>query len=147
MANAGKLMNWEIVVQFSFLKAALAGSVVLFAVADASAWTRQSSVTTARGTYRGSAVGNCAGGVCNRAATVIGPKGRTVNETGTLMRTGPGQYSYTGNAIGPNGGVANTTGNLSKTGPGQYGYTSNTTGPNGGSVERSGSIVIVRPPQ
>ncbi len=124
----------------------LAGFLIASATEDASAWTRRGSFTGARGTYNSTAVGVCAHGACTRSETIVGPKGRTVTENGTLTRTAPGQYNYTGQATGPKGGVYNTTGSAVRTAPGQYSTNSTTTGPNGGSVSREGSITIVRPP-
>lgn len=98
--------------------AALAGLMVVGAAADASAWTRQGSVTTWRGTYAYQGSGGCAAGTCSRSRSVTGPYGGTVSRSGSVTRTAPGQYSY------------------SRT----------TTGPYGGSVTRSGSVVVAPGP-
>ena len=42
-------------------------------VSPADAWTRSGSITTARGTYTGSASGGCSGGTCSRSRSVTGP--------------------------------------------------------------------------
>jgi hypothetical protein len=101
----------------SITGAALAGLLLAGSAADASAWTRQGTVTTARGTYTVNAAGGCAGGVCSRTRTVTGPNGGTVRSSGTVVRTGPGQFSYQGQ----------------------------TTGPYGGTITRSGTVVVNRP--
>src|SRR5262245_25904826 len=96
----------------SFTSAALAGLLLAGSAADASAWTRQGTVTTWRGTYTVNAAGGCAGNVCSRARTVTGPYGGTVTRSGTVVRTGPGQFSYQGQLIGPNGGTITPPGTV-----------------------------------
>ena len=67
----------------SFASAGLAGLLLAATAADASAWTRHTTVNTWRGTYTVNAAGGCAGGVCSRTRTVIGPYGGTVTQSGS----------------------------------------------------------------
>jgi len=101
----------------SITGAALAGLLLAGSAADASAWTRQGTLTTARGTYTVNGSGGCGGGVCGYNKIVRGPYGGTVTRSGTVVRTGPGQYSYR----------------------------DQTTGPYGGTITRSGTVVVNRP--
>ena len=78
----------------SLTSAGLAGLLLAATAADASAWTRHTTVNTWRGTYTVNAAGGCSGGVCSRTRTVTGPYGGTVTRSGTVVRTGPNQYSY-----------------------------------------------------
>src|SRR5262245_37548711 len=87
----------------SFTSAALAGLLLAGSAADASAWTRQGTVTTWRGTYTVNSAGGCAGNVCSRTRTVTGPYGGTVTRSGTIVRTGPGQFSSQGHVTGAYG--------------------------------------------
>jgi hypothetical protein len=96
---------------------ALAGLLVVGAAADANAWTRQGSVTTARGTYYSHGSGGCAAGTCSRSATVTGPYGGTYTRQGSVTRTAPGQYQYSGTATGPRGGTVTRNGTVTVTPP------------------------------
>lgn len=87
----------------ALISVVLATLVSVGAASQADAWTRSGSVTTARGTYTGSASGGCAGGTCSRSASVTGPNGKTVSRTGSVARTGPYRYGYTRTTTGPNG--------------------------------------------
>jgi hypothetical protein len=125
----------------SITTAALAGLLLAGSVADASAWTRHGTVTTPRGNYAVHGSGGCAGGVCNYNRTVRGPYGGTVARSGTVVRTGPGQYNYQGSVTGPYGRTVTRSGTAVHTGPGQYNYQGSATGPYGGTVTRSGTVV------
>ena len=83
--------------------AAIAGLLLLGTAAEASAWTRHGTVTTARGTYAVNGAGSCAGGTCSRTRTGTGPNGGTVTRSGSVTQTAPGQYQYSGAATGPYG--------------------------------------------
>ena len=96
----------------SFTSAALAGLLLAATAADASAWTRHTTVNTWRGTYTVNAAGGCAGGVCSRTRTVTGPYGGTVTRYDTVVRTGPGQFSYRGQTTGPYGGTVTRSGTV-----------------------------------
>ncbi len=101
----------------SFASAGVAGLLLAATAADASAWTRQTTVNTWRGTYTINGAGGCAGGVCSRTRTVTGPYGGTVTQSGTVVRTGPGQFSYQGRVIGPYGGTITRSGTVVVTPP------------------------------
>ena len=96
----------------SFASAGLAGLLLAATAADASAWTRQGTVTTPRGTYTVNSSGGCAVGVCSRTRTVTGPYGGTVTRSGTVVRTGANQYSYQGSVTGPYGGTITRSGTV-----------------------------------
>src|SRR3954469_18313939 len=80
----------------SFASAGLAGLLLAATAADASAWTRRTTVDTWRGTYTVNAAGGCAGAVCSRTRTVTGPYVGTVTQSGSVVRTGPNTYNYQG---------------------------------------------------
>jgi len=90
----------------------VAGTLGFAAVTEANAWTRNGSVTTARGTYTGQASGTCAGGTCTRTRSVTGPNGKTVTQSGSVTRTGPHRYRYTQTTTGPNGGSVTRSGRV-----------------------------------
>lgn len=94
---------------------AFAAAALAMTVAPASAWTRNSSVTTPRGTYTGSASGECAYGAgCQRGSTWTGPNGGTVNHQGSAYATGNGSINYGGSTTGPNGGTVSRGGTISR---------------------------------
>jgi hypothetical protein len=95
-----------------FASAGLAGLLLAATAADASAWTRYTTVNTWRGTYTVNAAGGCAAGVCSRTRTVTGPYGGTVTQSGSVVRTGPGQFSYRERTIGPYGGTITRSGTV-----------------------------------
>ena len=97
--------------------AALAGTLIVGTAADASAWTRNGTVSTWRGTYTVHGGGGCAGGTCSWGRTVTGPYGGTWTRSGTVTQTGPGQYSYSGRATGPYGGTVTRSGTVTVTPP------------------------------
>ena len=68
------------------LLSALAGTLSIAAVADASAWTRSGTSTGPRGTSSVQASGSCANGSCSRSATRTGPAGNTYPRLGTVSR-------------------------------------------------------------
>ena len=72
-----------------FATATVAGLLLVGTIAEASAWTRQGTVNTARGTYTVNGAGSCAGGTCSGTRTVTGPYGGTVNRSGTVVVTPP----------------------------------------------------------
>ncbi|HWK96182.1 MAG TPA: hypothetical protein VNR39_12245 [Pseudolabrys sp.] len=90
----------------------VAATFVAAAVTEANAWTRNGSVTTARGTYTAHASGSCAGGTCTRTRSVTGPNGKTVTQSGSATRTGPHRYRYTQTTTGPNGGSVTRSGRV-----------------------------------
>jgi hypothetical protein len=95
-----------------FGTAAIAGLLLVGTAAEASAWTRQGTVTTARGTYTVNGAGSCAGGTCSRSRTVTGPYGGTVTRNGSVTKTGPGQYQYSGTTTGPYGRTVTRSGTV-----------------------------------
>jgi hypothetical protein len=99
----------------ALVTAALAGLMVAGTAADASAWTRQGTVTTWRGTYAYQGSAGCANGACSRSRAVTGPYGGTVSRSGSVSRTAPGQYTYSRTTTGPNGGSVTRSGSVSVT--------------------------------
>jgi len=102
----------ETTMNISITSAAFAGLLLAGSAADASAWTRRTTVNTWRGIYTVNAAGGCAGNVCSRTRTVTGPYGGTVTRSGTVVRTGPGQFSYQGQVTGPRGGTITRSGTV-----------------------------------
>ena len=94
------------------ISASLAVLISVGAVSQADAWTRSGSVTTARGTYTGSASGSCAGGTCSRSRSVTGPYGNTVSRSGSVSRTAPYAYSYSRTTTGPYGNSVTRSGTV-----------------------------------
>jgi hypothetical protein len=92
--------------------AAVAGLLVVGPIAEASAWTRNSTVTTRYGTYTVNGAGGCGGGSCSFNRTVTGPYGDTWTRNGAITRTGPNRYTYWGTATGPYGGSVMRSGNV-----------------------------------
>ena len=91
----------------------LAGlSFVLAGVVDAQAFSRQSSWSGPRGTGSASVGGSCSNGTCNRSAVHTGAYGRSVNRSGSVTRTAPGQYVYSGATTGPNGNTRTRSGSV-----------------------------------
>jgi hypothetical protein len=68
------------------LLSALAGTLSLTAIAEASAWTRSASSNGPRGTSSLYVSGGCANGTCSRTATRTGPAGNTYTRQGTVSR-------------------------------------------------------------
>lgn len=66
-----------------FTTAALAGILAISLVTDASAWSRNGSVSGPRGTNTFNAQGSCSGGSCSRSATATGAYGRTAIRNGS----------------------------------------------------------------
>jgi hypothetical protein len=102
----------EIPMKLLIATAALGGLLVVGPVSDASAWTREGTVTTGRGTYTVNGGGSCGGGVCRWGRTITGPNGGTVHRGGVVARTGPGRYRYWNRTVGPNGGTVVHTGRV-----------------------------------
>lgn len=90
-------------------------SLVFAGIADANAFQRSGTVSSARGTgsYSGSA--GCSGGTCSRSMTRTGAQGRTMTNSGSVTKTAPGQYSYSGSTTGPNGQTRNRSGSMTVT--------------------------------
>jgi hypothetical protein len=96
----------------SITTAAIAGLLLVASAADASAWTRNGSVQTRRGTYTIHGSGGCGGGSCTHNRTVTGPYGGTVTRSGAVTQTGPGQYNYQRSVTGPYGGTVTRSGTV-----------------------------------
>lgn len=96
------------------LAAALAGLFVIGAAAEASAWTRSGTVTTARGTYNVQGSGSCGWRSCSGTRTVTGPNGHSVTRQGTVTRVGPNRAYYSGSVTGPYGGTVHRRGVITR---------------------------------
>jgi hypothetical protein len=99
------------------ITAALAAVMFVGATSDASAWTRNSTTTTHRGTYTSQGSGSCANYSCSRSGTTTGPNGKQLTTSGSITKTAPGQYDYSRSATGPNGGTASSQGTITVTRP------------------------------
>jgi hypothetical protein len=99
----------------SLIAAAVAGLAMIGTASDASAWTRDSTITTPRGTYERSVTGSCAYGGCSRSTITVGPHGGTTFHSGRIVRLGPGVGTYYGTTVGPRGGVITRQGTVTWT--------------------------------
>jgi hypothetical protein len=115
VADRQTTLEHEEIAMKAFATVALASLMVAGAAADASAWTRQGSVNTWRGTYAYQGSAGCAAGTCSRSRSVTGPYGGTVSRSGSVTRTAPGQYSYSRTTTGPRGGSVTRSGSVSVT--------------------------------
>lgn len=94
----------------------IAAVSLLFAgIADANAFQRSGSVSSARGTSSHAASASCSGGTCTRSVSRTGAQGRTMSNSGSVTKTGTGQYSYTGSTTGPNGQTRSRSGSVTVT--------------------------------
>lgn len=103
----------------TLIAATLAGLTLAGTAGAASAWTRDSTVTTPRGTYERSVTGFCAAGSCSREATTVGPYGGTIHHYGTVTRIAPGLGTFHGTTVGPRGRTITRSGTVTWT-PGRY---------------------------
>jgi hypothetical protein len=103
----------------TLIAAMLAGLTLAGAAGEASAWTRDSTITTPRGTYERSVTGTCVPGSCSRYATTIGPYGGTTHHYGTVTRVAPGVGTFYGTTVGPFGRTIMRSGTVTWT-PGPY---------------------------
>lgn len=93
------------------IASALAAITMAGFAADASAWQRNSTVTTGRGTYSFQGGGSCANGSCSRSYTRTGPYGNSYSRSGTVTRQG-GHYDYSRTTTGPYGGSVTRSGSF-----------------------------------
>ncbi len=100
--------------KLALISGSLAALLCVATLTPANAWTRNGSVTTARGTYTGSASGSCAGGTCSRSASVTGPYGGTASRSGSVTRTGTNGYAYSRTTTGPNGNSVTRSGSVTR---------------------------------
>ena len=100
--------------QFSMVSIA-AVALIFAGVADANAFQRSGTTSGARGTSSYSANAGCSGGTCSRTMTRTGPQGGTMTNSGSVTKTGPGQYSYSGSTTGPNGQTRTRSGSVTVT--------------------------------
>jgi len=90
-------------------------SLIFAGIADANAFQRYGTVSGARGTGSHSASAGCSGGTCSRSVSRTGAQGRTMSNSGSVTKTGTGQYSYGGSTTGPNGQTRDRSGNVTIT--------------------------------
>src|SRR3546814_14199733 len=81
---------------------------------DAAARSRETTVTTPRGTTTRDKTTQCADGSCTRNRSVTGPNGQTRTKTGTATKTGTGSATWSRQTTGPNGGTAHRRGRQRK---------------------------------
>jgi hypothetical protein len=93
----------------------LAAIASLAMVSEASAWSRNRSVSSAQGTAHFSASGSCAGGSCSRSATRTGPRGNSLSATSSATCSSASQScSRSKTYTGSNGGSATVQGSVSR---------------------------------
>ena len=95
----------------SMVALATAGLIVA-GIADAEAFQRSGTVSSARGIGSYAGTVSCSGGTCSRSMTRIGAQGRTMTRSGSVTETAPGQYSYSATTIGPNGRTRSRSGSV-----------------------------------
>ena len=69
----------------------------------ASAWERNVTIYTERGTITGSAEVYCFDGACYREAEITGVDGNTLKRSGMCVARGHGHYDCKGTVTGPEG--------------------------------------------
>ena len=93
----------------------IAAIASLAMVSEASAWSRNRSVSTSQGTAHFSASGSCAGGSCSRSATRTGPRGNSLSATSSATCNSASQScSRSKTYTGSNGGSATVQGSVSR---------------------------------
>ena len=92
---------------------ALAAAMGTVATADASAWTRNGSVTGWRGTATVYGSGSCANGTCSRQVTRTGPYGHSANRQGTVSCAN-GTCTGSRTTTGPRGYTVTRQGSVSR---------------------------------
>ena len=103
----------------TLIAATIAGLTLAGGAGEASAWTRDSTITTPRGTYDRSVTGFCANGSCTRFGTTVGPHGGTTHHAGTFTRIAPGFGTFSGTTVGPFGRTITRSGTVTWT-PGPF---------------------------
>ena len=82
---------------------ALATAVTIGAAGAASAWERNVTVNTNRGTVTGSAEVYCFHGACYREAEISGVNGNTLRSSGMCVSVGHRRWDCKGTVTGPSG--------------------------------------------
>jgi len=99
-----------------FLALASAAAILACTTGEASAfsWSKESTITTNRGTYTHQGQGSCSNGSCSRSGTTVGPNGGTVSSTGTITRVAPGSFDFSDTITGPRGGTVTRSGHFTR---------------------------------
>lgn len=84
-------------------------------ISDAQARSRETTVTTPRGTSTRQTNADCANGSCTRNRQVTGPNGNTATKSGTISKTGDGSASFNSTTTGPQGGSIQRSGTVTTT--------------------------------
>lgn len=92
--------------------AALASLLAVSMVAEASAWSRNVSVSGPRGVNTFSATGSCSHSSCSRSATATGAYGRTATRSGSGSCSG-NSCSGSRTTTGPRGNTVQRSGSVS----------------------------------
>lgn len=82
----------------------IAATLTVMTVSEASAWSRNRTVTTNQGTSTINGSGSCTGNSCSRSVTRTSPYGNTATRTGSVT-CDPSTHSCQGSSTttGPNG--------------------------------------------
>ena len=81
----------------------IATAAALGSVGAASAWERNTTIETERGTIRKSVDVHCDNGACYRDSELTGVNGGTVKRSGMCERAGYSSWHCKGTITGPNG--------------------------------------------
>ena len=92
------------------IASALVGITAFGTIGDASAFQRNGSLQTGRGTITSSANAYCFEGTCYREAQLTGINGNTLQQSGQCTVTSPGVWACEGKWVGPKGGSASHSG-------------------------------------
>ena len=123
-----------------------AAAVLTLGSASAFAWSQHGTAYTSRGTYNGAHYGSCGAGSCSHAGGVAGPYGGIATNSGTVTRTGTGQFSNSGTATGRYGNSVQHAGDTSCAG-GTCSHTGTLTGQDGKTASTDGSVTRNAPGQ
>jgi len=91
----------------------LASLLALSAAGEASAFSRQGTVTGPRGTASVHAQAGCAAGTCSRSITRTGPSGATLSRKGVVTCT-DGSCSGSRTTTGPRGNIVTRSGSIQR---------------------------------
>ncbi|MFN7010765.1 MAG: hypothetical protein ACK4PN_12110 [Allorhizobium sp.] len=85
----------------------IAATLTVMTVSEASAWSRNRTVTTNHGTSTITGSGSCSGNSCSRSVTRTSPYGNTMTRSGSVT-CDPSTHSCQSSSTttGPNGGTA-----------------------------------------
>lgn len=94
----------------SILIASVIAATAVLGIGEATAFQRNGTLLTQRGTISSSASTYCFEGTCYREAQLTGINGNTLQQSGECAQTSPGVWACEGKWVGPKGGSASHSG-------------------------------------